>query len=177
MTVRPIATLTGLFAPGQAPLAITPDRVQDVIDTLRGGWGRISLTTPSVTVIAAQNEWTKVADATALGGGALLFDMPENNRLRYTGTVPARVEVAASLDLVNGNNTTFEAAVYVNGAILLESVHQIRLGSGGAVETAVILADFQAVTGDYAELWVRNLTDASDVTATRLYMRARSYVL
>lgn len=176
-TKRTLAALDAFFEPGQAPRSITPDRVQDLIETLRGGWGRINLTAQVITDITTVGEWVKISGTTALSGDAWAFDMPVNDRLRYTGIVPSRVEVTAAINLTDGNNKTFEVALAKNGVVLADTARTVKIETGGDIDGAVVIGDFQAVTNDYVEIFVRNLTDSTDVTITKMYMRARSYVL
>lgn len=176
-TKRTISQLMGFFAPGQAEGAITPDRVQDAVETLRGGWGRMNLDAPAVTPIATVNTWVKASGTTIECSECYGFDMPENNRLRYTGDVEARVEIAAGVNVTDGANKVFEVAFARNGNILEDTARVLRLGGGGDVEGATLLGDFRGNSGDYVEIWIRNLTDAADPTVTRLYLRARAYVL
>lgn len=175
-TKRTIDELYALFAPGQPAASITPDRVQDLVLTLQGGWGRMSLVESAQTVIVQSGSWVKAAGVTALAEHSQQFVMPENNRLQCVCPIPSIMEVAAVISIVNGNNKTFEAAIAVNGEVRPESVRTFRIGSGGDVVEAVILDDFLQAEGDYVEVWIRNLTDAADATITRLYLRARTYV-
>lgn len=176
-TKRTISALMDLFAPGQAEGSITPDRVQDLVETLRGGWGRIRLDAPAATNITAQNVFVKAAGTTIECPECYGFDMPEDNRLRYTGSVEARIEVAAGVNVTDGANRAFELAFAVNGVIREETARVVRLGPGGDVEGAVLLGDFRGNENDYVEIWIRNLTDTQNPTLTRLYLRARAYVL
>jgi hypothetical protein len=176
-TKRTMDQLYAFFAPDQADGAITPDRIQDAIFTMQGGWGRISLAETALTTIAAVNTWTKLAGTTTLAAHSQQFTMPANNRLQCVCPIPSVMEVTASVSIVDGNNKSFEVAIARNGTVIPESIVTIRLGSGGDVEEGVVFADFQQELNDYVEIWVRNITDDTDVTATRLNMRARTYVI
>lgn len=176
-TKQTIAALMAFFAPAQAEGSITPDRVQDLVETLRGGWGRFRLDNSAATNITAQNVWVKAAGTTIECPECYGFDMPEDNRLRYTGSVEARIEVAAGVNVSDGPNRAYELAFAVNGAIREETARVVRLGPGGDVEGAVLLGDFRGNENDYVEIWVRNLTDTQNPTLTRMYLRARAYVL
>lgn len=174
---RTMSALQAFFEPGQPAGSITPDRVQDAIFSLQGGWGRISLTAPALTTITTQGQWVKAAGTTELAQYGQQFDMPQNGRLRATSPVPSILDVSAVISIEDGANKTFEAAIALNGNILESTIRTIRLGSSGAIEEAVILADFLQAENDYVEIFLRNMTDAADVTVTRLYMRARTYVV
>jgi len=176
-TKRTISALDAFFAPGQPPRSITPDRVQDLILSLRPGFGRISLTGTAQTSIASVNTWVKIAGTTALADGAFTFSMPQNNRLQCNCPVPSRLEAEAVLTLTDGSQKQFEVAFAKNGTILAESVQAVRFGPGGGSVEAVLACDFVQAQGDYIEVWTRNVTDSTNITADRLYMRARTFVL
>jgi hypothetical protein len=176
-TKRTIEQLNALFAPGQADGAITPDRVQDLILTLRPGFGRISLDTAVETVIETQNVWVKLAGVTALGSGAFTFSMPENGRLQCDCPVPSRMVLTGAVSLQNGSQTNFEVAIAKNGTVLPETVQMVRFGPGGGSVEAVIFGDFFQAQGDYVEIWTRNTSSDANVTAQKLYLRAMTYVI
>jgi hypothetical protein len=169
--------LYAFFAPGQAAGAITPDRVQDALFTMQGGWGRISLTASAATDITAVNTWVKAAGTTALAAHSQQFTMPANNRLQCTCPIPSIMEISATLSIVDGNNKTIQLALARNGTIMAETITTIRLGSGGDTEEGVLIGDFAQELNDYVEVWVRNTTDSTDVTVTALNMRARTYTV
>lgn len=176
-TKRTMEQLYAFFATGQADGAITPDRIQDALFTMQGGWGRISLASSALTTIAAVNTWTKLAGTTTLAAHSQQFTMPENNRLQCTCPIPSVMEVSATIALLDGNNKTFQVAIAKNGTILAETIAPIRFASAGTSLEAVLLADFSQTLNDYIEVWVRNITDDTDVTMTALNMRARTYVI
>jgi hypothetical protein len=176
-TKRTIAQLLALFSPNQPARSITPDRVQDLIETLREGFGRISLTSQVTTVIPSVNDWVKAAGVTVQAEACQCFDMPENGRLRFVGPLPSRIILEASINITDGNNKVFEVALAKNGDVMPETVKVIRLGSGGDIAGTALMGDFEAVQNDFVELYIRNVTDATDVDVTKLYLRARSYVL
>jgi hypothetical protein len=41
----------------------------------------------------------------------------------------------------------------------------------------VLLGDFLQAQNDYIEVFVRNVTDATNITATRFFMRAMTFVV
>jgi hypothetical protein len=176
-TKRTMEQLYAFFAPGQADGAITPDRIQDALFTMQGGWGRINLTASALTNITAVNTWVKAAGSTALAAHSQQFTMPENNRLQCTCPIPSIMEISATLSIVDGNNKTIQLALARNGSVMTETITTIRLGSGGDTEEGTLLGDFAQELNDYVEVWVRNITDGTDVTITSLNMRARTYVV
>jgi hypothetical protein len=176
-TKRTIAELFAFFATGQPSRSITPDRVQDLIETLREGFGRISLTSQLTTTIPAVNQWVAAAGVTTAAAACQCFDMPQNGRLRFIGLKPSRVIIEASVNITDGNNKVFEVALAKNGNVMPETVRVIRLGAGGDIGGSAIMGDFDAVQNDFVEVYIRNVTDNTDAIFTKLYLRARSYVL
>jgi hypothetical protein len=176
-TKRTIQQLYDLFEPGQVAGSITPDQVQDLILSLRPGFGRISLVTAVETTITTQGEWVKLAGVTELGGGAFTFSMPQNGRLQCNCPVPSRIVVDAAVSLQNGSQTNFEVAIARNGVVMPETAAMLRFGPGGGTQDAVSLGDFVQAQGDYVELWARNMTSTANVTAVALHLRAMTFVM
>jgi len=174
---RTVQQLYDLFAPGQAEGAITPDRVQDLILSVLPGFGRISLTAQVETAIAETNVWVKLAGTTALGEGAFTFTMPQNGRLQCVCPVPSRMVISAAVTLTNGSQKEFEVALAKNGTIMTETIQGARFGPGGGSVEASLLGDFAQQQNDHVEIWVRNLTDTTNVTATQFYLRGMTNIL
>jgi hypothetical protein len=176
-TKRTMEQLYAFFETGQADGAITPDRIQDALFTMQGGWGRISLTSSALTNITAVDTWVKAAGTTALAAHSQQFTMPENNRLQCTCPIPSIMEISATVSIVDGNNRNFQIALARNGSLMTETITTVRLGPGGDTEEAFLIGDFSQELNDYVEVWVRNISDSTDVTITSLNMRARTYVV
>jgi hypothetical protein len=181
-TKRTIQQLYDFFASGQPARSITPDRVQDTILSLRPGFGRLSLSQSVETNIATVNVYQKLAGVTVLGEGAFTFTMPANGRLQCECPIPSRLEVEAVISLTNGSQKEFELAFAKgNGddaaSLLSHTVQGVRFGPGGGTVEVKLMGDFTQAPGDYVEIWARNITDATNITATRLYMRASTWVL
>lgn len=176
-TKRTIQQLNNLFAPGQPARSITPDRVQDLILTLRPGYGRISLASQVLTNIATVNVYQKLEGVTTLADGAFTFAMPENGRLQCNCPIPSLLRAEAVMSLQNGSQKNYELVFAKNGTVLPETAQVIRFGPGGGNVEIVLMGDFVQAQGDYIEVFVRNLTDTTNVTATRFYMRAITFVL
>jgi hypothetical protein len=176
-TKRTIQQLYDLFQPGQPDASITPDRVQDLILSLRPGYGSLSLVTSALTSIPSVNTWVKLAGITELRDGAFTFSMPQNNRLQCNCPVPSVIRFEAAITLTNGSQKDFQLAIAKNGALLNDTIQAVRFGPGGGSEEVVLLGDFLQAQGDYIEVFVRNVTDATDITATQFFMRAMTFVL
>jgi hypothetical protein len=181
-TKRTMSQLYAFFQPGQSAGAITPDRVQDLLFSLQGGWGSMSTDPlpegpPAATVIDNVSEWKKAVAVTGLAEHSQQFTMPANNRLQCVCPVPSLMEISATVNVIGGNNKTIQIALAKNDEIIDTSSAIVRLGAGGDTEEATLFADFLQAQNDYVEVWVRNLTDATNITVTRLNMRARTYVV
>jgi hypothetical protein len=176
-TKRTIQQLYDLFQPGQPPRSITPGMVQDLILSLRPGYGSLSLVSSALTDIPAVNDWVKLAGVTELRDGAFTFSMPQNNRLQCNCPVPSIIRFEAAITLTNGSQKDFQLAIAKNGAVMDDTIQAVRFGPGGGSEEVVLLGDFLQAQNDYIEVFVRNVTDATDITATRFFMRAMTFVV
>jgi hypothetical protein len=175
-TKRTIAQLMAFFAPGQDDGAITPDRVQDLLFSLQGGWGRINLTGSPVQTELTVGEWAKVSGETVLVAHSNQFTMPANNRLQCVCPVPSVMECAAVVTLGSAPNQMFELALARNGDVNGATVTRARIAAGGDAVTVPLMMDFVQAANDYAEVWIRNLTSGANPTITSLHLRARTYV-
>lgn len=175
---RPLQALFDLFQTGQPERSITPDRVQDTIQSLRPAWGRISANAASGTAnVQAVNTWYKISIDTTLGPNARGFSQPENNRLQCACSVPALAISTATLTVSSGANIVWEVAIAKNGVISPESVEKIRIGPGGGSLSATMHADFTQSQGDFTEVWIRNTTNTDNPTITGLYLSTLTFVL
>jgi len=177
-TRRTLDTLFDYFEAGQAAGSITPDRVQDLVQSLIPGFARISSNGESnATSITEANQWTKIDLATTLAPNARGMTMPESNRILCGCPVPAIGIIDASMSIQSANNQTFQVAIAKNGTIESESVETVKIGSGGDSVSVTIHADIQQVSGDYVELYVRNTATTENPTVSGLYMRDVAWVL
>lgn len=177
-TRRAISTLFGFFQSNQAAGSITPDRVQDLVQSLTPGFARISSNgATGVTSIASVNEWTKINIATTLADNARGMSMPQSNRILCNCPVPALALLDASISVSGGNNKTYQVAFAKNGTIEPESVETIRIGSGGDTVSVTFQVDFEQTAGDFVEAWIRNTTDSTNPTVSNFYMRSVAWVL
>lgn len=177
-TRRTLDTLFDYFEAGQSAGSITPDRVQDLVQTVRPGFARISSNgNTGVTNIASVNEWTKINITTNLADNAFGMTMPASNRILCGCPVPALAVVDATLTVQGDNNKTFQVAIAKNGTIESESVETIKIGSSGDSVSVSMHADYSQSSGDYTEVWIRNTTDATDPTVSGLYLRIVAWAL
>ena len=177
-TRRTLETLYDYFESGQSAGAITPNRVQDLVQSLIPGFARISSNgSTGVTNILVQNTWYKINIATTLAANARGMTMPESNRILCSCPVPAIGIIDASLSIQSANNQTFQVAIAKNGVIESESVETVKIGSGGDSVSVTIHADIQQVSGDYIEVYIRNTGSTENPTVSGLYLRDVAWVL
>jgi hypothetical protein len=118
----------------------------------------------TATTIAVGSTFYKVAGTTTLGH-AHEFDMPANNRLRYTGAFTRAAHIGCTLSVSSGTaNQVIQCKIYKNGSAITGSLIETKLGSGGDVTSTAIHVMAEMATNDYIELYVANITAANDVT-------------
>lgn len=177
-TRRTIDTLFDYFESNQTAGAITPNRVQDLVQSLIPGFGRISSNgATGVTDIAVQNTWYKVNIETLLGANARGMSMPQNNRLLCECPVPALGVIDGTISITSSPNQTFQVGIAKNGVIESESVETVKIGSGGDAVSVSGHTDIEQSNGDYIEMWIRNTTGTANPTVSGLYLRSVAWVL
>jgi hypothetical protein len=166
-TQRTIAALQTLFA-DQAAQGISPQDLRDFLVSAEPDRGELWFSTPAATTTSDTGTYYKAAGTTTLqtSPAAVNFDMPANNRLRYTGTPTRQFLVQA-----NASQTTASGSVVihyrlaVDGTTVASSEIQRKQGTtpsdvgAFSIGTIVTLAN-----GSYVELWLRNATSTTTVT-------------
>ena len=138
-------------------------------------YGEIYLTSAASTTIATVSTPVKAAGTTALGPDATWvdFDMPANNRLRYTGAETKVAHVAMSFSATSpGNNKTYNFYAALNGTVLASSVVRLQITTGANVQTSAIHVAVEMAQNDYLEIWIENITDNTDATLETLNLFA-----
>ncbi len=149
-------------------------------EALVPSYGEIYVTGSIATVIAVVSTPVKMLGTTALSTNftAQNFSMPANNRLRYDGAPNKVVHVEATITISAAtNNKTFQFYVAKNGTVLTESCVQRKIGTSSDIGSVNVQAAMNMSTGDFAEVWVENITDATDITAITLNMFGRGFVV
>lgn len=164
-TQRTVADLISRL-PDNITGQISAQDVRDLVETLRNGHGEI-WAVGQLAVVTVQDVWLE------LTGPGLWTETPDSHRwsmpnpghLRYNGIVPARVHVAASMevDIVTGANKTVQMAVGVNSLPYTPSVTQQVVGSGTAHESTALHAAPTLNPGDYLSLLVLNHDSLDDI--------------
>jgi hypothetical protein len=175
-TKRSLAAVLALLADNIAK-AISPQDLRDAVVSLSPSFGSMYFSTPAETSITDQSTPTKAAGTTtsvSLSG----FDMPANNRLRYTGSPDRHMHIACSLSFTAAaNNKLIGLSIAKNGNSLVHSEVR-RLVSTGADEGATALhADVMLSTNEYLEVFVSNETDTANLTVQRGYLFAQGMII
>jgi len=142
--------------------------------------GALYLTSSAATVIGDTTNFFKALGTTSLNSSESVvqgFDMPANNRLRYTGTETVHTQIAVSTSFTTASNNQFiELAVYFyddsagSGSILTHSTISRKVSTGADVGSTSLNADVVMDENDYLELHMKNTTGTVNVTLTHLYL-------
>lgn len=170
---RTIQELYDFFEAGQPDGAITPDRVQDLIMTLLGGYGRISGKN-GAAIVMEDNTWTKIDLTTALSATSFQFTMPENGRLQCTCPIPSTMIVRGFVSIETDSASVFEVAVGVNGVVDEESIVDFRIPPGGGAATVPLFTDVLQELNDYVEAFIRRIDGNEDPTPAHIYLSGRT---
>lgn len=158
---------TGIFKDNAAG-DISAQDIRDFVESTHLNYGSLYFSTSATTNILSSLTWTKAAGTTTavnLRG----FDMPADNRLRYTGTTSVHVHgvISLSSSTVNANKDILYGVYYYDDSAASGSVlaHSILERSHGTSDIGAIALHFDQMldTNDYVELHVQNQSDASDL--------------
>lgn len=131
----------------------------------------------TATVISTGNTYTKMSGTTT-SGMLQDFDMPANNRLRYTGATTKNFHIGCTISISSaGANDVVAAVIYKNGAVngsneytsgtqLNAGIIRLKLLNGADVSSTAIHVMSEMATNDYIELAIKNETDADDLTVS-----------
>ena len=151
--------------------------MRDLIVSLKNPFGGLSFTTPAETAIAVAGTYYKAAGTTTVQPHVHLVDMPADNRLRYTGTVPKHFHIVlqASIEYSTGTNliSGLQLWKYDNRAATGALVaHSEAKGVVDGTEVAQLTshADLMLDTNDYIELHVANFDGDNNVTVNLGYV-------
>jgi len=126
-------------------------------------YGEISFSSPVATNTTSGTP-VKAAGTTTLGAN-FEFDMPANNRLRYTGSLRRLFHCEAYVSMEAGSNTILVSIFFAEGGAVAADTEVQRfvsvLSTIGAASTAGI---FELGPNEYVELFVD--TNAGDPTVT-----------
>lgn len=135
--------------------------------TYTDSYGTYYVSSSAATTISNTTAHFKVAGTTT--AGPLSQFTHTDNRLTYTGTPTQvfHVDVAISMTSASANQV-IEFAIFKNGT--LETGSEIQRKQGTATDVAALALDFMVsmATNDYVEVYVKNTTSATNVTADKM---------
>lgn len=145
---------------------------QGIVDTYVGG--KITFTTEAVTTIPAVDTPTKAAGTTT-ASNLSSFDMPQNGRLRYISTIKRQLVLEADFGMLGGNGDNINIIIkhFDSADTLISDIDTsfVATMDGGLTSDDVQSLRAKGYTSqaveenDYFEVWVQNVTDASNCTA------------
>jgi hypothetical protein len=137
----------------------------------RASYGELYVTAPAGTTVVAGVP-TKILGTTALGALTQDFDMPANNRLRYTGTAAQKFMVQATISFTMGTPPN---------DVLPQLADQLGVQAASVIQqhvpdvnqwNAVVQGIFNLATNDYVEAFV-DVGVSDTATAQKLVLTAR----
>ena len=132
-----------------------------LLEALKTPMGELHYSTPAATAMTVKDTWYKMAGTTTVLTSAL-FDMPANNRLRYTGPQARHLHCGVSLTVTcSAANQLLEFGIYLNGALLVGSEQSFVHSTGSDRNSTALHAMGHVAQNAEIELWGRNLTSGS----------------
>lgn len=175
-TQRSLAALRLLLADNVTG-AISEQDLRDFLESMRDPHGQLYISTPAATTVSGAGTFVKAAGVTTLESSPYLFDMPADNRLRYTGLVSTHVNVMASLSfsLSTGHRDVISAAIYKNGTLIPgTTITTDSAPSAGVQRNMAIFGNTEMAPNDYLEVWVTDETDTDSITLGKMMLLASS---
>ena len=165
-TQRTLADLlTNLFQDGQPPKSISPQDVRDLIVSLTPSVGAIHFSAPAETIISAPNTKVLALGTTSLIDDAHGVDMPQNNRIRYTGPITRHFAVDCAIAAQTaGANKTIEYQLFKNGVPLPETLMRRAHAGAGSDGVVALTTNVHMEPDDFIELLVSNESDSTNLT-------------
>ena len=168
-----------LFQDGQEDGAITAQDVRDMILSIgQVPFGSMYTLAAIETVIPGMGTYTKGL-CTTQSNSLRQWDMPVDNRLRYTGAIPYHMHIACSLSMkaaANQKLASFKLYHFddsaASGAVIDGSQVNRFIAVGVDEGSTALPWDIVMDENDYLELWVANLTDGTDITVSNFYLFA-----
>jgi len=125
----------------------------------------------TATTIAAANTWTLAALVTTERDAAETQRFTHAaNRWTYTGAKPRVVGGGGTFSASGTNGDELAVAIVQNGVTtgIDDVATTMTLNAGGRIEGGALTHKSTLVTGDYLEVWVKNLTASRNVTITSI---------
>lgn len=169
-TIRTLAAIQALLA-DNTTRDISPQDIRDAIQSLTVFHCNLHDHNNALyTAIATVNTWTEVAlTAPAIENvsafmGSNDFDQPVAGRIRYLGSVTRIFKIDTTISVKSaGNNKSFEFALGVNGSTDHASAINQRMSTGTDEQALSTMLLTPLNLNDYVSLFVRNVTDDTDI--------------
>ena len=185
-TQRSMADILALLADNVSG-DISEEDLRDAVESLRPRFGKMAVQAAGSAAItisdttsyfeATAPTWTLSGPATS-SPAAKDFDMNENGRLRYTGTVPIVANVTMSVAVTSASsNQVIYYRLGKNGSTSANSEMHRKIGTGADVGALAIGGIFELDTNDYLSLFLRNTTGANNVTIEVAQLQAVGFTL
>jgi hypothetical protein len=167
-TVRTLSALQTLLADNTSG-DISPQDIRDFLVSVSPPHGTMYRNVAAATTTVTPGTYLKAAGTTT-AGNLNAFDMPANNRLRYTGAAQKHFHIAVSVSFTCGaNNKTVGLKIAKDGVVMDDSVARRRVGTGTDIGSTALHADTTLTTNQYLELWLTNETNTATVTIDEMY--------
>ena len=173
-TIRSQADILALLADNTEG-NISPQDLRDMMVSLQPSMGQLSMhETASATTIALISTWYEL-DMTGASFDITSsivdttndFDMPVAGRLRYKGTVQKMFHCVFTMSFTAAsNNQEIHLALGKNGAPSTQAELHRKVGTGADVGAIALHWMVHLNQDDYLSCLVKNITSATDVTAT-----------
>lgn len=176
-TPRTLATLLTLCA-DNATGDITAQVLRDVLVSAFPARGQLTLSNTVTTTFTQSSTYIPLAGTTALDTAVSTgVTMPASGTLRFDKTVAQVVQITAELAVLPaGNNHTYAFAFAKNGTAITATAQTQNYGNlNGTPATVQLHALVAVAAGDTLSVVVRNNTDTTSITASKLTLSAIAF--
>lgn len=178
-TNRTLAALYAFFNPGQSAGAITPDRIQDTIQTLRGAFAcTTQIEDPVEVTTAVSNQWYPLGDDFTLASNSFGFTLNEEGNLVVPSATPMLVEVDVSLVAEGSDVGLLEFGLFADGVLIPGSERFLGLTPEANYSGPVFLRGcFSSKANDVIEVRVNERSSIGSFFLIKCQVIARGYPL
>jgi len=130
--------------------------------------------TPAATTIAVAGTFYKGEGTTLLSAGSINFNMPVDNRLRYTGVLTKLFHVVSviSYSVASGANQQMRARIYKNGVFISGSEILDTITTSADINSSSVNTLVELATNDYLEIFITNSSSTNNITLQTINMFA-----
>lgn len=176
-TIRSTATLLANMPVGGAAGTSVQD-IRDMLVSLEPSVGGYYVSSAVATVFANNFTPVKALGTTTLTANNHNFDMPESNRLRYTGAAPIEAFVNIGVSITaGGNNKDTQMSIAKNGVVIPDSLATRKIGTGSDVGRAAVSTGVLLEENDYVEAFILNTTDTVTITYEHMTFLVQGFVI